>query len=156
MAPIIIFSLLCLAVPLVTTAAESVSYLEPHRRVPSKGNITYHIDPVRGDDANSGLAGDQPWKTFHPVNRLNLAPGDRVEINPGRFDHTLSLAGSGSAEKAIEVRFAAGRYDFDPVNARREAYQISNTNDDPMGPQGSGLASRRGETPAQSPEREPF
>lgn len=131
--------LLFLILPPVAAAAESVNYFEPDKRVLSKGNTTYHIDPVRGDDGNSGLAGDQPWKTFHPVNRLNLAPGDRVQINPGRFDHTLSLAGSGSAEKPIEVRFAAGRYDFDPVNARREAYQISNTNDDPNGLKAAGL-----------------
>lgn len=111
----------------------------PDKRVSSKGGTTYHIDPVGGDDANSGLAKDQAWKSFHPLNRLGLAPGDRAEVNPGRFDHTLSLAGSGTAGNPIEVRFAAGRYDFDPVNARREAYPISNTNDDPGGRKAVGL-----------------
>jgi hypothetical protein len=100
---------------------------------------TYHINPALGDDANTGLAKDQPWKSFHPLGRLRLAGGDRVEVSPGRYDHTLSLSGAGIAEKPIEVRFAPGWYDFDPVNARREAYQISNTNDDPEGLKAVGL-----------------
>lgn len=135
MKPIIAATFACV----LTASGETTSYPEPSARVSSKGNTTYHVDPARGDDANSGIAPDQPWKTFHPVNRINLAAGDRVEINPGRFDHTLSLAGSGSAELPIEVRFAPGRYDFDPVNARREAYQISNTNSDPDGLKAVGL-----------------
>lgn len=120
-------------------SAETTVYPEPDERIPSKGNTIYHIDPVCGDDANPGLGKDKPWKTFHPVNRIILASGDRVEINPGRFDHTLSLAGSGSNGSPIEVRFAPGRYDFDPVNTRREAYQISNTNSDPEGLKAVGL-----------------
>ena len=109
------------------------------RPINSPGNTTYHIDPVRGDDANPGLTKDQPWKTFHPANRISLAPGDTVEVNPGSFDHTLSLSGVGSFENPIEVRFVPGRYDFYPVNARREAYQISNTNEDPEGLKAVGL-----------------
>jgi hypothetical protein len=49
------------------------------------------------------------------------------------------LSGWGTAGKPIEVHFAAGRYDFDPANARREAYQIFNTNGDPMGLKAVGL-----------------
>lgn len=135
MKQIILSTFLCA----LTVAGEATGYPEPGERVPSIGNTTYHIDPVRGDDANPGLSKDQPWKTFHPVNRIYLAPGDHVEVNPGRFDHTLSLAGSGSAEQPIDVRFAPGRYDFDPTNARREAYQISNTNADPEGLKAVGL-----------------
>lgn len=120
-------------------SAEAPSYPTTKARTASPGELTYHIDPVSGDDANSGLTKDQPWKTFHPVNRLSLAPGVRVEVNPGRFDHSLSITGSGRAEKPVEVRFAPGRYDFDPVNARRETYHISNTNADPDGPKAMGL-----------------
>jgi len=105
----------------------------------SPGNTSYHIDPQRGDDKAAGTAKDHPWRSFHPLNRIRLAPGDRVEISPGHFDHTLSLAGSGSRERPIEVSFAPGRYDFDPTNARREAYQISNTNSDPDGRKAMGL-----------------
>jgi len=100
----------------------------------SPGQTTYFIDPAAGDDARSGLERKLAWRTLARVNQLRLAPGDRVEIvAPGSFDQTLILAGSGTAEAPVEVRFAPGRYDFHPDNARREAYQISNTNDDPEG-----------------------
>ena len=108
-------------------------------RTVSPGGVTYYIDPVGGDDAHSGRVKPQAWKTFHPLNRLALAPGDRVEVSPGRFDHSLSITGAGSAEKPIQVRFAPGRYDFDPIHARRETYHISNTNADPDGLKAVGL-----------------
>lgn len=123
----------------VASAGAATDYLEPCDRVSSKGNTIYHIDPSRGDDANAGHAKDMPWKTFHPLNKINLAPGDHVEVNPGSFDHTLSLTGAGSDASPIEVRFAPGRYDFNPINARREAYQISNTNSDPEGLKAAGM-----------------
>jgi hypothetical protein len=107
--------------------------------VPAHGTA-YFIDPVGGDDSNSGITRDGPWKTFHRINRLHLVPGDRVEVmRPGRFDHTFAPAGRGSGEKPVEVRFAPGRYDFDPLNARREAYQISNTNGEPEGLKAVGI-----------------
>ena len=128
--------------PLVLTgifaAAASAAPATPARST-SPGGTTYHIDPVSGDDAHTGLTKDRPWKTFHPANRLTLAPGDHIEVRPGRFDHSLSLTGSGTAEKPVTVRFAAGRYDFDPLHAHREAYQISNTNSDPDTPKAVGL-----------------
>jgi hypothetical protein len=101
-------------------------------RRPSPGRTTYHIDPLAGDDQHSGLARDAAWQSFEPVNRLTLAAGDRVEIvAPGPFEHTLALAGTGSAAEPVEIRFAPGRYDFHPARAARVAYQISNTNDEP-------------------------
>lgn len=100
---------------------------------------TYHIDPTRGDDGRSGLAAEQAWKTFRPVLGRPLAPGDRIEVLPGRFDHSLSLTGSGTQAQPIAVRFAPGRYDFDPIHAHREAYHISNTNSDPEGLKAVGL-----------------
>jgi len=106
--------------------------------IKQKGSV-YHIDPVGGDDANSGHAKEQAWKTFHPVNRISLAPGDRVEVFPGYFDHSLSLSGCGTVEDPITVHFGAGRYDFDPANAYREAYPISNTNGDPEGLKAVGI-----------------
>ena len=104
------------------------------QRRPSPGGTTYHIDPVAGDDQHAGLARDSAWKSFHHINRLTLAAGDRVEIAaPGPFDQTLALAGAGTAANPVEVRFAPGRYDFHPANSSRQTYQISNTNDDPEG-----------------------
>jgi hypothetical protein len=114
-------------------SAQTPSYLPSTARIDSPGGLTYHINPVGGDDSHTGLTKDQAWKSFHPINRRTLALGDRVEVYPGRFDHSLSVAGWGTAEQPITIHFSPGRYDFDPIHARREAYHISNTNGDPDG-----------------------
>jgi len=112
---------------------------EGQRRL-SPGHTTYHIDPAEGDDAGSGRTPKLAWRTFRRVNQLRLGPGDRVEIiTPGAFDQTLMLMGTGTAEAPVEVRFAPGRYDFHPDRAFRDAYQISNTNDDPEGRKAVGI-----------------
>jgi len=99
-------------------------------RARSLGGTTYYVDPVSGRDEASGVERGKPWRSFAPVNRLLLAPGDRVEIvSAGEFHETLALAGEGSAEIPIDVRFAPGRYDFHPDGAEKRKYNISNTND---------------------------
>lgn len=108
-------------------------YPQCSKRVVSPGNAEYHIDPATGDDSQSGTSADQAWKTFLPVNRIRLTAGDRVMIQPGTFQHTVSIAGEGSENSPIEIHFAPGRYDMDPSQARREKYAISNTNADPDG-----------------------
>lgn len=105
------------------------------QRRSSPGGVRYYVDPLGGDDASAGTRVDRPWRTFRPLGRLMLAAGDHVEVlRPGRLDHTLSLAGEGTAERPIRVRFAPGRYDFHPELAHRHAWQISNTNSDPDTP----------------------
>jgi len=76
-----VLAALCLALPAAADNAPA-----NHEQVQSSpGHTTYHIDPVNGDDANSGLAREQAWRGFHGVKRLRLAAGDRVEIvGPGR------------------------------------------------------------------------
>ena len=102
------------------------------RRLLSPGRTTYYIDPAGGSDSHSGLTQTLAWRTFGPVNRLRLAPGDRVEITaPGSFDQTLAVMGAGTAEAPVRIRFAPGRYEFHPLRAMTRAYQISNTNGDP-------------------------
>ncbi len=104
-------------------------YPPKEERHVSPGNTVYYIDPAQGDDTHSGVSKRLAWRTFGPVNRLLLSPGDRVEVvSPGSFDHTLMLMGSGTAEKPVEVLFAPGRYDWFPANALRRTYHISNTN----------------------------
>lgn len=97
----------------------------------SPGHAAYYIDPVSGNDGNSGLAPDLAWRTFRQINALRLAAGDRVEITaPGSFNETLSLTGDGTPEEPVEVCFAAGRYDFFPEDSSRRQYYISNASDD--------------------------
>ena len=98
----------------------------------SPGNTTYYINPETGDDKNSGLRENRAWGTFSHINRLQLAPGDRVEItSPGSFDQTLILKGEGTADDPVEVHFAAGYYNFFTDNITRRKYNISNTNSQP-------------------------
>ena len=105
----------------------------------SPGRTTYFIDPAAGNDSRSGTTASQAWRSFGPLSQLQLAPGDRVEIKPGRFTETLSLAGGGSAEAPVEIRFAPGRYDFFLTNATRLQLHISNNNDDPNTPKAVAL-----------------
>ena len=70
-------------------------YPPKEERQVSPGNTAYYIDPAQGDDTHSGVSKRLAWRTFGPVNRLLLSPGDRVEVvSPGSFDHTLMLMGS--------------------------------------------------------------
>jgi hypothetical protein len=100
----------------------------------SPAGATYYIHPVAGEDQNNGRAVDRPWKTFAPVNQMQLKPGDRVEVlAPGSFDQSLIIKGTGTAEQPIEIHFAPGRYDIFPDQLERRQYHISNTNADPEG-----------------------
>lgn len=132
--------LITLGAALSAIAAEPDLYPTVEKRVLSPGRTVYHIDPAKGDDTKSGLDRDQAWKTFRRINQLRLAPGDRVEIiAPGAFDQTLAIVGGGTVKAPVEVRFAAGRYDFHPDKAFRDTYQISNTNSVPDGLKAVGI-----------------
>ena len=103
-------------------------------RKPSPGHTRYFIDPARGDDTHAGTNRAAPWRSFIPLNQLRLAAGDRVEIQPGEFQHTLAAAGAGTAAEPIEIHFAAGAFDFFPAQALKRKLHISNSNDDPYTP----------------------
>jgi hypothetical protein len=116
---------------LATTSVLSSDALYPPKenRKPSPGNTSYFIDPVKGDDKQSGLKQNLAWRSFSGINQLVLAPGDKVKITaPGSFDQTLMIVGSGSANSPVEVNFAPGRYDFHTKNLCRRKFNISNTN----------------------------
>ncbi|MBT3295748.1 MAG: right-handed parallel beta-helix repeat-containing protein [Verrucomicrobia bacterium] len=103
----------------------------PNGCTASPGDTTYFIDPASGCDERCGTERAEAWCTFAPLNRLCLAPGDRVEVvSPGSFNQSLALTGSGTAASPIRVHFAPGRYDIYPANAHRRRYNISNCNDD--------------------------
>ncbi|MEI6809274.1 MAG: right-handed parallel beta-helix repeat-containing protein [bacterium] len=133
--------LLTLALGMVhaeTSAADP--YPPAEKRIKSAGNTSFFVDPVAGNDSNTGLTREKPWQSFRPVNARLLGPGDRVEIlAPGSFRETLMPMGAGTAEKPVEIRFATGAYDFYPDAAIKLKLHISNSNDDPYTPKAIAL-----------------
>lgn len=94
---------------------------------------TYYIHPEKGNDASPGVK-DKPWKSFAPMNKKQLSPGDRVEIvAPGILSESLKPSGQGTAKEPIVIHFAPGRYDWQREGLVTHKLSISNTNDDPKG-----------------------
>jgi len=95
-------------------------------------NTTYYIDPIKGNDQNSGTAIHKPWKTFMPANRLKFSAGDKLVIlKPGQFRQSLVIMAKGIHQSPVTIIFAPGRYDFFPDSAFKTKFDISNTNDAP-------------------------
>jgi len=68
---------------------------------------TFYVDAVAGNDANSGLAPSQSWRTLAPVNALMLGRGDAVLFHAGQeWRGALSITGRGAAGSPIRI----GRY----------------------------------------------
>ncbi|MBC8097192.1 MAG: right-handed parallel beta-helix repeat-containing protein [Akkermansiaceae bacterium] len=60
---------------------------------------TFHLDSESGDDAKSGLAPDQAWKTLDRVNQQTFQAGDRMLFKAGsRYRGQLKPQGSGAVE----------------------------------------------------------
>lgn len=111
------------------------AYPEKAARKASPGSKTYFVNPQSGDDKRGNGTKLRPWKTFGPLNRIDLRAGDTVEIvAPGELPATLALTGTGSAKAPITVRFAPGKYDWKPEKLLRRKLHISNTNDAPNEP----------------------
>lgn len=111
----------------------SVLSVHAEERTLSPGGKTYHISPTGGSDAGDGSK-QSPWKTFAPLNKLTLSPGDSVEVvTPGDLTETLNLAGGGTEKNPVTIKFASGRYDWWPDKLLTRKLAISNTNDVPQG-----------------------
>src|ERR1700754_172310 len=62
----------------------------------------YYLDSHLGNDGNSGLTAAAPWKTFTPLQRLQLHPGDSLRFRRGSlFSGRLSIADSGERGRYI-------------------------------------------------------
>jgi hypothetical protein len=113
------------------SAAGYINYKDRHL---STGKQSYYIDPLHGNDKNTGISIKAPWKTFKRINQLILAPGDALNvISPGIFHESLVLVARGTKTSPVKVKFAPGRYDFFPDGAIKKQLHISNTNDVPYG-----------------------
>ena len=64
----------------------------------------YHVDSEAGDDHNSGLTADKPWKTLNAANAKIFGPGDRLLLKAGtHYSGQLSPKGSGATSQPIEL-----------------------------------------------------
>jgi hypothetical protein len=65
---------------------------------------TWHVDSQAGDDASSGLAPDQAWRTLGALLRADMKPGDTVLLAAGSvWREPLLLVHSGAAGAPITV-----------------------------------------------------
>jgi hypothetical protein len=64
----------------------------------------FYVDASQGDDANSGMATNQAWKSIQRANLKLLKPGDKLLFRAGQsWNGTLSPQGSGSEGLPIEI-----------------------------------------------------
>ena len=114
--------------------SRNVVYAPAENRQSSPGNTAYFIDPVKGNDINTGKSKTKPWRTFTPANRRIFSAGDSLIIlSPGIFRTSLMLIARGTTKKPVKVLFAPGRYHIYDNDAYRTQFNISNTNDVPEG-----------------------
>jgi hypothetical protein len=116
----------CLIASLCLSAASGNEAASGKAPVASPGDTTYLIDPAKGDDTNPA---GKPWKTFGKLNSINLAPGDKVVIAPGRQEETLKPMGGGTAEKPVVIQFLPGIHTIGIGNVTRVPMFVSNSMD---------------------------
>lgn len=105
---------------------------EEYKNLSSSGRV-YYVDSSKGSDSSSGSE-KAPWKSFAPLGKAALRPGDRVVVFPGVMGGSLALEDvSGSEEAPVVISFKPGRYVWDAPSLMSRKMHISNTNDDPHG-----------------------
>jgi hypothetical protein len=125
---------------------------EPLAPKPPQGPRVYYVDSVQGDDADSGTASQQAWKTLTKVNATVFQPGDRILLKSGSiWTGQLWPKGSGTETQPIivdkyegdakPVINAAGLADDAVLLKNQEYWEIQNLE---ITNTGSGKAVRRG------------
>ncbi len=104
--------------------------------IPSK---KFFVDPVAGNDANSGNTSERPWRTLTRLNRQALGPGDEVFIEPGLLAGSLAPNAQGSKARPVLIRFLPGRHEFRARGAVTLAFFVSNSADAPREPRPIGI-----------------
>lgn len=49
----------------------------------SSSPSTYYIDPVNGNDTNSGRSVEEAWQSLEKVKNLSLTPGEQLLLKRG-------------------------------------------------------------------------
>lgn len=88
----------------VATATPTATATASSPQTAIGGSVTYYVDSVAGDDANSGTSTSSPWKSLTKANAAVLNPGDRLLFKRGgSWSGKLALTRSGSATQPIVV-----------------------------------------------------
>lgn len=67
-------------------------------------HTAYYIDPVAGNDANSGRSADKAWQSLKKVKEITLAPGEQVLLKRGAtFNGQLEINGKGTPAQPVIV-----------------------------------------------------
>lgn len=65
---------------------------------------TWHIDSQRGDDARSGLAPGEAWRSLARLQKADLKPGDSILLAAGSvWQEPLLITRSGTPAAPITV-----------------------------------------------------
>lgn len=91
----------------------------------SEEGTTYYISSSLGNDQNDGLSEETPWRSFIPLYRMDLGPGDRVLLRRGDlWRERLTVRANGREDAWVFV----GAYG-DPADPKPEI-SLSNGRDD--------------------------
>ena len=110
----------------MSAAAYGESASASKETLAAPGDTTYLVDPVHGSDTNPA---GKPWKTFTKLNSVELTPGDKVIIAPGRQEETLKPSGQGTTEKPVVIQFLPGIHTIGIRNVTRIPMFVSNSMD---------------------------
>jgi hypothetical protein len=64
----------------------------------------YYIDSSNGDDNNSGMSENSPWKTLDMVSSVTFQPGDNIYFKRGSsYEGCATINGDGTADNPITI-----------------------------------------------------
>lgn len=70
----------------------------------SSSPSAYYIDPVNGNDANSGRSVEEAWQSLEKVKNLSLTPGEQLLLKRGAtFNGELEICGKGTAAEPVVI-----------------------------------------------------
>lgn len=72
--------------------------------VAQAGAVAYYVDSMAGDNANSGLSPESPWRDFTHINGKTLGPGEKLLIRRGSvINQELQIFARGTADNWVEI-----------------------------------------------------
>jgi hypothetical protein len=68
------------------------------------GANSYYVDSQNGDDNNSGMSENSPWKTLDQVSSMTFQPGDDIYFKRGSsYEGSVTINGDGTASNPITI-----------------------------------------------------